>query len=175
MPHEWVSSLSQPVIRTDRTSGYFIIIFFTLLLDIFTDLEDWSLQSCLTGLHFCLKSYLPPPSAIQAWQWPVLNTFSKRWWVGRHHAYPSHISSQQANSPTSTQLHQSRGIWELFLSGTNAPRSFGMLTHHVLYANPSVPSLCALHHDWHCFKARNRNSLGPDIYAASGCCLLLSN
>ena len=51
--HEQASSLFQPVIRTDRASGYFIIIDLTSVLDSFTDLVDWSIQSCFIGLHFC--------------------------------------------------------------------------------------------------------------------------
>lgn len=142
------------MINTDGTSGYFIIIFFTLVLDIFTDLEDWSLQSCLTGLYFCLKIYhLPPPGAIKACSDLLLRLSARGGERGHITPTPPTAAVSRQAVPPQPGLHQSPSIWELFLSGIHAPPPFCMLTRSFLYTDPSVPSLCALHHDWHCFKA----------------------
>lgn len=135
-------------------TGHLVILLlsFHFVLDIFTNLEDWSLQVVSLAFIFVWKD-LPSPSSRchQSLQRASLRALSKRWRRGP--SFPSHISSQQAGSPTSTRLHQSPGIWELFLRNP-CPSALCMLTRLViLYADPSVPSLCALHHDWHCFKA----------------------
>ena len=106
LPHaQWVAFESFPACdyhRRDIWLFYYYLFHFS----------SWHLHrlgglksSKLSHWPLFLFENLPSPSSRchQSLQRPSLKTFSKRWRAGTHHAYPSHSSSQQAGSPTSTR------------------------------------------------------------------------
>ena len=130
----------------------------TPILFAFLNFSAWHLHGlgglehsdCLTSLHFCLKESPLPLSAIQAEHWPGLWHFQEG--VTSVDTSQPLLLCQLAAGKQSllNPALSSHCIWGLFLSVTDAPWSY---IFNIFYANPNVPSFCAVPCDWHCFKA----------------------